>query len=74
MAVAKILQKLFVDKKFDIAFLGKQSIDDDFNQTGQLLAALMGLPCGSFCSKIEIKEGNKVAEVQREVDSGLQKI
>lgn len=49
--------------------LGKQSIDDDYVQTGQILAALMGVPCASFSSKIEFGDGH--AKVMREVDFGL---
>ena len=42
------------DKKFDMVLLGKQSIDDDFNQTGQMLGSIMGIPTASFSSKIEL--------------------
>jgi len=74
LAVAKIFKKIMEDKKIDIAILGKQSIDDDSNHTGQMLAALMGIPVGSFSSKIEFAEDKKSAQVTREVDFGLQKV
>lgn len=60
-----------LDKKFDLVLLGKQSIDDDYNQTGQILASLMGIPSATFSSKIELSADNKSAEVTREVDFGL---
>ncbi len=63
-----------LDKAFNFAVLGKQSIDDDYNQTGQILAALMGIPSATFSSKIEFSEDGKSADVTREVDFGLQKI
>lgn len=74
LAVAKIFRKIMLDKAFDFAVLGKQSIDDDYNQTGQILAALMGIPSATFSSKIEFSTDNKSADVTREVDFGLQKI
>lgn len=60
------------EKKFDIALLGKQSIDDDYVQTGQLLASMMDIPCGTFASEI-LMEGQD-AKVMREVDFGLQQV
>lgn len=54
--------------------MGKQSIDDDFNQTGQILGSILGIPTASFSSKIELDAANKKATVTREVDFGLQKI
>lgn len=74
LAVAKVFRKIMLDKAFDFAVLGKQSIDDDYNQTGQILAALMGIPSATFSSKIEFSTDNKSADVTREVDFGLQKI
>ena len=74
LAVAKVFRKIMIDKAFDFAVLGKQSIDDDYNQTGQILAALMGIPSATFSSKIEFSADNKSADVTREVDFGLQKI
>jgi electron transfer flavoprotein beta subunit len=72
--VAKIFAKILNDKKFDLCLLGKQSIDDDFNQTGQILGSILGIPTASFSSKIEFSADMKNATVTREVDFGLQKI
>ena len=72
LAVAKIL-KAIVDKEGpELVLLGKQAIDDDSNQTGQMLAALMGWPQATFASKIEMKDGSM--DVTREVDGGLESI
>ena len=72
LAVSKILQKIVEKEKPDLVFMGKQAIDDDCNQTGQMLAALLNWPQATFASKIEIKE--KSLEVTREVDEGLETI
>ena len=72
IAVAKILQKIFDKEKPDLVFMGKQAIDDDCNQTGQMLAALLNWPQATFASKINIKD-NKL-EVIREVDEGLETV
>ena len=72
LAVAKILQKIVDKEKPDLVFMGKQAIDDDCNQTGQMLAALLNWPQATFASKINIKD-NKL-EVIREVDEGLETI
>ena len=69
IAVAKILQKIVEKEKPDLVFMGKQAIDDDCNQTGQMLSALLNWPQATFASKIEIKD--KKLEVVREVDEGL---
>ena len=74
LAVAKVFAKIFADRKFDLCIMGKQSIDDDYNQTGQILASILGIPSATFASKIEIAGDSKSAEVTREVDFGLQKI
>jgi electron transfer flavoprotein beta subunit len=74
LAVAKVFQKIMLEKKFDFVILGKQSIDDDYNQTGQILGSLMGIPSATFSSKIEFAGDNASAEVTREVDFGLQKV
>ena len=74
LAVAKIFQKIMLDKKFNFILLGKQSIDDDSNQTGQILASLLGIPSATFSSKIDLSEDGLSADVTREVDFGLQKI
>jgi len=70
LAVAKTLQKLVEKESPDLVIMGKQSIDDDSNQTGQMLAALLGWPQGTFASKLEVGEGE--LNVTREVDGGLQ--
>lgn len=57
-----------------MAILGKQSIDDDYNQTGQILGAIMGIPSATFSSAIKFSDDGKTVEVTREVDFGLQKI
>jgi electron transfer flavoprotein beta subunit len=72
LVVAKILQKIVDKEKPDLVLMGKQAIDDDCNQTGQMLAALLNWPQATFASKIEIKD--KVLEVVREVDEGLETI
>lgn len=68
--IAKLLQKIVEEEQPELVILGKQSIDSDNNQTGQMLAALTGLPQGTFASSLEVLE-NKI-NVTREVDSGLQ--
>jgi electron transfer flavoprotein beta subunit len=70
LAVAKILKAIVEAEQPGLVILGKQAIDDDANQTGQMLAALLGWPQGTFASKIEVGEGS--VEVTREVDGGLQ--
>ncbi|MBN9373746.1 electron transfer flavoprotein subunit beta/FixA family protein [Hydrogenophaga sp.] len=70
LAVAKLLKALVDKEQPGLVILGKQAIDDDCNQTGQMLAALAGLPQATFASKVEI-EGDK-AKVTREVDGGLE--
>jgi len=72
LAVAKILQKIVDKEKPDLVFMGKQAIDDDCNQTGQMLSALLNWPQATFASKIIIKD-NKL-EVTREIDEGLETI
>ena len=72
LAVSKVLQKIVEKEKPDLVFMGKQAIDDDCNQTGQMLAALLNWPQATFASKIEVKE--KSLEVTREVDEGLETI
>jgi electron transfer flavoprotein beta subunit len=88
LGVARIFEKIVRDEKADLVLLGKQAIDDDANQTGQMLAALLGWPQATFASKAEgldsenekkgipgivISDG-KVAQVAREVDGGLETI
>ena len=72
LAVAKILKKIVDKEKPDLVFMGKQAIDDDCNQTGQMLSALLNWPQATFASKIEIKD--KKLEVVREIDEGLETI
>ena len=72
LAVAKALQKIVDKEKPDLVFMGKQAIDDDCNQTGQMLSALLNWPQATFASKIEIKD--KILEVTREIDEGLETI
>ena len=85
LAVARILEKLTRDEKADVVLMGKQAIDDDANQTGQMLAALLGWPQATFASKAESLESeaekqglpgvvvkDATAKVIREVDGGLE--
>jgi electron transfer flavoprotein beta subunit len=70
LAVAKLLKALVDKEQPQLIILGKQAIDDDCNQTGQMLAALAGLPQATFASKVEVADGK--ASVTREVDGGLE--
>jgi len=70
LGIAKILKKIVEKEKPDMVFLGKQAIDDDCNQTGQMLAAILNWPQGTFASKVNLKE--KTIEVVREIDEGLE--
>ncbi len=72
LAVAKTLKALVEKEKPDFVIMGKQSIDDDSNQTGQMLAALLNWPQGTFASKVELNDGK--ATVTREIDGGLETI
>lgn len=72
LAVAKILKAVAEKETPDLIILGKQAIDDDANQTGQMLAALLGWPQATFASKVEVADG--FAMVTREVDGGLETI
>jgi electron transfer flavoprotein beta subunit len=72
LAVAKILKKIVDEEKPGLVILGKQAIDDDCNQTGQMLAALLGWAQGTFASKVVI-DGDQVS-VTREIDGGLQTV
>jgi electron transfer flavoprotein beta subunit len=72
LAVAKLLKAVAEREDAGLVLLGKQAIDDDCNQTGQMLAALLGWPQGTFASKIEIADGR--ARVTREVDGGLETV
>ena len=72
LAVSKILKKIVEKENPDLVFMGKQAIDDDCNQTGQMLAAHLNWPQATFASKIEVKD--KSLDVTREVDEGLETI
>jgi electron transfer flavoprotein beta subunit len=72
LIVSKLLQKVVDKEKPDLVLMGKQAIDDDCNQTGQMLSALLNWPQATFASKIDVKD--KKLEVVREVDEGLETI
>ena len=72
LAVAKLLAALVTKEQPGLVLMGKQAIDDDSNQTGQMLAALLGWPQATFVSKLELKDGHAV--VSREVDEGLEQL
>jgi electron transfer flavoprotein beta subunit len=72
LQIAKLLQKVVEQESPDLVILGKQSIDSDNNQTGQMLAALTGMPQGTFASKVDLAEGK--VQVTREIDGGLQTV
>ena len=70
LMIAKILKYIIEKEKIDLVILGKQAIDDDFNQTGQMLAGILDWPQGAFASKVDIKNGE--LKVVREIDGGLE--
>jgi electron transfer flavoprotein beta subunit len=72
LAVAKLLKALCAKESPQLVILGKQAIDDDANQTGQMLAALLGWPQATFASKVKVEGGG--AQVTREVDGGLETV
>jgi electron transfer flavoprotein beta subunit len=72
LAVAKLLKALVDKEQPGLVILGKQAIDDDCNQTGQMLAALLDRPQGTFASKVEVADGH--ASVTREIDGGLETV
>ena len=72
LAVAKLLKAIVDKEQPDLVIMGKQAIDDDANQTGQMLAALLGWPQGTFASKVVAQDG--AAEVTREIDGGLETV
>lgn len=74
LAVAKILAKLAEEEKPDLVFLGKQAIDDDCNQTAQMLAGLLDWPQATFASKLTLSDDAKSLDVMREIDGGLETI
>ncbi len=70
--IAKVLAILVAQQQAQLVLLGKQAIDDDSNQTGQILAALLGWSQGTFCSKVNINTAEQTAVVARETDNGLE--
>jgi len=70
LGIAKILKKVVEKEKPDMVFVGKQAIDDDCNQTGQMLAAILNWPQATFTSKVNLKD--KTMEIVREIDEGLE--
>jgi electron transfer flavoprotein beta subunit len=72
LAVAKLLKAVVEREQPGLVIMGKQAIDDDSNQTGQMLAALLGWPQGTFASKLEFTDGG--LQVTREIDTGLEKV
>src|SRR6202022_832170 len=70
LAVAKLLRALVDREQPQLVILGKQAIDDDANQVGQMLAALLGWPQATFASKVDLADGG--ATVKREIDGGLE--
>src|SRR6059058_5879029 len=72
LAVAKILKAIVAQESPELVIMGKQAIDDDSNQTGQMLGALLGWPQGTFAYKLSVGEGS--IDVTREVDGGLQTV
>jgi len=72
LAVAKLLKALIAKESPQLVMMGKQAIDDDNNQTGQMLAALLGWPQATFASKVKLEGGG--AQVTREVDGGLETV
>ncbi|WP_100641189.1 electron transfer flavoprotein subunit beta/FixA family protein [Alteromonas facilis] len=72
LQVAKLLQKIVEKEEPQLVILGKQSIDSDNNQTGQMLAALTGMPQGTFASEVAVEDGS--VNVTREIDGGLQTV
>lgn len=74
LAVARILAKVAEQEQPRLILLGKQAIDDDSNQAGQMLAAVLGWPQATFASKVELSDDRATATVTREVDGGLQTV
>ena len=74
LAVAKVLSKVVESEQPELVLLGKQAVDDDNNQVGQILSAVLGWPQATFASKVEFSGDGKKAQVTREVDGGLETI
>lgn len=74
LAVARVFANLIENEKPELVVMGKQAIDDDSNQAGQMLAALLGWPQATFASKVEFAADQKSVQVTREVDGGLETV
>jgi electron transfer flavoprotein beta subunit len=74
LAVAKLLKSIIEEEKPDVVLLGKQAIDDDSNQTGQMLAGMLSWPQACFASKVSFSDDKKTLQVEREVDAGVQEV
>jgi len=74
LGVAKVMAKVVMQEMPDLVIMGKQAVDDDNNQVGQILASLLSWPQATFASKIEFSDDRKKADVTREVDGGLETI
>lgn len=74
LAIAKILTAIYRREQPDLVLMGKQAIDDDSNQAGQMLAALLGIGQATFVSKLELLEGNAKARCGRETDAGIETV
>ena len=72
LTVAKLMKAIIEKEKIDMVILGKQAIDDDVGQTGQILAGLLQWPQATFASKVEVSDDSKSVNVTREIDGGLQ--
>jgi len=74
LAVAKLLRQVVEKEQPSVVLVGKQAIDDDSNQTGAMLAGMLGWPQAGSASKVEVSEGKTHLEVDKEVDSGIQQV
>ncbi|HET8670386.1 MAG TPA: electron transfer flavoprotein subunit beta/FixA family protein [Candidatus Saccharimonadales bacterium] len=74
LVVARVFAKFIENEKPELVLMGKQAIDDDSNQAGQMLAALLGWPQATFASKVELAADQKSVQVTREVDGGLETV
>jgi electron transfer flavoprotein beta subunit len=72
LLVSRVLQHFIKRDSYDMVLMGKQSIDDDYNQTGQMLAGMLEWPQATFASKVEVSEDSKSVQVEREIDGGNQ--
>jgi len=74
LAVAKLLKQVVEKEQPSVVLVGKQAIDDDSNQTGQMLAGLLGWPQAGSASKVEVNEGKTHLQVDKEIDTGIQQV